>query len=126
MSFLAICHSKPNSDALRRRTRTHHLEYMIAHHHLLRYGGAMVNEDATAVTAMVIVLDVPTRELAKEFVEREPYNAAGLFERVVIERWVQRIPEPEPGFLQAELERERRESSSSIDRPSPQRECEQA
>jgi len=65
------------------------------------------------MTGMMMILDLPTRDSAMEFLRHEPYCNAGAFPEITIDPWVQRIPEPAPGFLESELQRERGIGSAS-------------
>jgi hypothetical protein len=49
--------------------------------------GPTLAADRTTWTGSVHILDLPGAEAAREFVEREPYNRAGLFEQHLIRRF---------------------------------------
>jgi uncharacterized protein YciI len=115
MAFLIICRASTDICELRRRNRRPHLKYILRHRHQILFGGALLSEDETQMTGMVIALDVPDRALAAAFVHDEPYCAAGMFPHVTIERWGHRIPEPRAGFLEGELAQE--QSVESADEP---------
>jgi uncharacterized protein YciI len=58
-----------------------------------RFAGGMIARGPTLAadratwTGSVHIVDLPNAEAAREFVEREPYNRAGLFEHHVIRRF---------------------------------------
>lgn len=105
MAFLIYCVDKPDSLGLRRRTRAAHLEYMIRHKALVRFGGPVVSDAGEAVGSL-IVLDLDERSQVDMFLAAEPYNAAGLFESVLVRSFRQMVPEAKPGLLDEELQRE--------------------
>jgi uncharacterized protein YciI len=49
--------------------------------------GPTLAADRATWTGSIHVVDLPSAEAAREFVEREPYNRAGLFEQHVIRRF---------------------------------------
>jgi uncharacterized protein len=49
--------------------------------------GPTLAADRATWTGSVHIVDLPSAEAAREFVEREPYNRAGLFEQHVIRRF---------------------------------------
>jgi hypothetical protein len=49
--------------------------------------GPTLAADRTTWTGSIHIVDLPSAEAAREFVEREPYNRAGLFEQHIIRRF---------------------------------------
>ena len=49
--------------------------------------GPTLAPDRETWTGSLHILDLPSAEAAREFVEREPYNRAGLFEHHMIRRF---------------------------------------
>ena len=49
--------------------------------------GPTLAADRATWTGSVHIVDLPSAEAAREFVEHEPYNRAGLFEQHVIRRF---------------------------------------
>jgi uncharacterized protein len=49
--------------------------------------GPTLAADRATWTGSVHIVDLPSAEAAREFVEREPYNRAGLFEQHIIRRF---------------------------------------
>jgi hypothetical protein len=49
--------------------------------------GPTLGSDRATWTGSLHILDLPSAEAAREFVEREPYNRAGLFEQHLIRRF---------------------------------------
>lgn len=110
MHFLVTCIDKADGAGLRRRTRAVHLEFMIAHLRLIVSGGPLRTDDGTATIGSAFIIDLPDRPAVEDFLAREPYVRAGLFESVSVTRIVLMSPEPSPGFLAAELAREREQA----------------
>lgn len=107
MPYLIICRANTDITAMRRRLRAIHLEYILKYRDRIRFGGPIMSANPERMVGMLTVLDVPDRSDAEQFVRDEPYCQAGLFDEITIDPWLQRIPEPEPNFLDRELERER-------------------
>lgn len=106
MPFVVRCIDRPEAGSLRQRTRAIHLEYMIRHRDLVRYGGPLQDEGGRTIGSLV-VLDLPDRAAVDAFLTSEPYARAGLFGEVEVVRLRQMLPESRPGLLEDELARER-------------------
>ena len=106
MPFAVICTYRPGGDVERFPHRIDHLRYMIAAEPFTVFGGALLTDDGQRSTGMIVVLDVPDRAAAEDFVSAEPYARAGLFENVAIRQFRQMTPALTPGFLSEELQRE--------------------
>ncbi len=106
MAFVLTCYYRPGAAEARFAHRAEHLDYMIAALPRTIAGGALMGEAGDAI-GMLVVLDAPDRAVAERFVADEPYNRAGLFERVELSALRLMSPEPEPGFLRRELLAER-------------------
>lgn len=68
---------------------------------------------------LFLVLDCSERERAEAFIANEPYNSAGLLERVEVERLIQFAPHPNPRILHEELEKALQAASSAAARQGP-------
>ena len=81
-----------------------HAEYQQAFMSLITFGGGLV-EDGTdvenfvyggegirKVTGNVLVFDVPDRAAAVALHDNDPYTLGGIFETVIIEPFLQRVP----------------------------------
>jgi uncharacterized protein YciI len=91
--YLATLSVGPDSEELRRAVRADHLKFVDENRDRILFGGAVLADDGSAPRALVMVIDLPSRAEAIAFVRGEPYVAAGVFDRVAIEPFVQRIPE---------------------------------
>ena len=74
---------RPNSAALRAKTAEKHRQFVGNYLDAMYLGGPLLDDDETPIGSL-IVMDFPNRLAAEEFIAAEPYNAAGLFDRVSI------------------------------------------
>ena len=79
--FLLFCVDKPNSLDLRMANREAHLAYAHERLDLIKLGGPM-SDDNGDMAGSFLILDVPDKAAAQAFTAGDPYNKAGLFERV--------------------------------------------
>jgi uncharacterized protein YciI len=101
--YIAICKYRPGADLERFKYRIEHIEYMIAHDHLVRFGGAFMEDEGERSSGAMFVLDVPDRAAVKRFLAEEPYSRNGLFEEATISRVRQMQPATGGHSLQQEL-----------------------
>lgn len=102
MHFAIQCTLAKNTDDKRRTLRATHLRYMEANKERIFCGGPTVNLEGQP-EMMLIILNAPDLAFTESFIQAEPYNQAGLFERVTIHEWRQVLPEAEPGLLLHEI-----------------------
>lgn len=98
MKFALQCTLAKDSNDKRIALRTEHLRYIEAHKEQIFCGGPTLDESGHP-EMMLIVLDVPDLASAEAFINAEPYNCSGVFERVTIRQWRQVLPESQPGDL---------------------------
>jgi uncharacterized protein len=79
--FVLFCVDKPNSLDLRMANREAHLAYVRERLDQVKLGGPMTDDKGDMAGSMLI-LDVADRAAAEAFTAGDPYNKAGLFERV--------------------------------------------
>ena len=84
MLFAILCTDKPDHQQVRADNRPAHLAYLEAHASQILLGGPLPNDDGSAMTGSLLVLDFADRAAAEAFAEGDPYNQAGLFESVAI------------------------------------------
>ena len=107
MLFVLCGMDKPGVGAqLRRENRAAHLDFVTRHPGVFRTGGALLDEDGGMAGSLMIV-ELPDRAALDRFLAEEPYSKAGLFEPYLVREFRQVVPEPAPGFIAAELARER-------------------
>jgi hypothetical protein len=107
MAFAVICLDRPDTKALRARTRLAHMEYIKRYRSKMVMGGALLDEDGETRVGMVLAIDLPDRQAVEQFVRDEPYNKAGIFEAVVIRKVHKVFPEDDPAIFDRMLEAER-------------------
>ena len=81
--FALYCVDKPNSLELRMANREAHLAYVGGFRDQLRLAGPMLDEGGD-MAGSIILLEMETLAEAQAFAADDPYNKAGLFERVDI------------------------------------------
>ena len=79
--FALYCVDKPNSLDLRMANREAHLAYVGGFRDQLRLAGPMLDEGGD-MAGSIILLEMDTLAQAQAFAAGDPYNKAGLFERV--------------------------------------------
>jgi uncharacterized protein YciI len=79
--FMLACFDKPKSLELRMATREAHLAYVAANRALVKVAGPMLDE-AEAMAGSLFILEVADLAAAQAFNAADPYQQAGLFERV--------------------------------------------
>ena len=79
--FALYCVDKPNSLELRMANREAHLAYVGGFRDQLRLAGPMLNEGGD-MAGSIILLEMDTLAQAQAFAAGDPYNKAGLFQRV--------------------------------------------
>ncbi|WP_346915458.1 YciI family protein [uncultured Roseibium sp.] len=110
MPFHIHCHDDPEKPGLRTRLRAIHLEYMIAHKHLILFGGPLKDVEGKSIGS-TFALSCDTQDEVDAFLAREPYSVNGLFSSVEVNPMAVMIPEARDGFLEDELQRERKTAS---------------
>lgn len=110
MSYAVICLDRPDTRELRDRTRLAHMEYVNAHRKLMQLGAALLEDAGESRIGMMIAVDLPNREAVEEFMRNEPYNAAGIFESVMIRKCARVFPETDPAHFDNLLVEERRKA----------------
>lgn len=111
MLFTFFCLDKPDAAHIRKQTRAAHIEYMLAHFDRQVFGGPLLDDDGKTLGSL-ICMECRDRSEAEAFLANEPYARSGLFARVDIFACRQMVPEIVPGFIAAELERERQQASA--------------
>lgn len=97
---------KPDGAEVRRRTRAAHLEFISTRTHIFRYGGALLDEAGKMIGSLMMI-ELPDRAALDRYLAEDPYTRAGLYDPLHINETRQVLPEVTPGFLAAELQRER-------------------
>jgi uncharacterized protein YciI len=97
---------KGDGAEIRRQNRAAHLQFVVENEDKFRYGGALL-DDAQKMVGSLMMVELPDRQALEEFLKTEPYSRAGLFEPYVVKETRQVVPQRQPGFLAAELAKEK-------------------
>lgn len=81
--FALACFDKPNSLDLRMATREAHLAYVREHLAMVKLAGALLDE-ADNMAGSLFVMDAPDRAAVEAFNAADPYQQAGVFDRVEV------------------------------------------
>jgi uncharacterized protein YciI len=81
--FMLACFDKPESLDLRMATREAHLAYVRENAAAVKLAGPMLDE-AEAMAGSLFILDVADLAAARAFNAADPYQTAGVFERVEV------------------------------------------
>lgn len=98
MRFAIQCTLAEDSSKKRISLRIEHLRYIEANKEQIFCGGPTVDANGNP-EMMLIILDAPDLLSAEAFIQAEPYNRSGVFERVTVRLWRQVLPESQPGEL---------------------------
>ena len=84
--FALTAYDKPDSLQIRLDTRSAHLEHLASTPGVVRLAGPLLGEDDKPVGSLLI-LEAEDLAAAQAFAKKDPYVAAGLFERVEVRPW---------------------------------------
>lgn len=104
MSYVIRGYFRPGAGDSRLKVRPDHIRHVIGALPAIVCAGALCADDVQP-RGVFLVLDCGEREQAEAFIANEPYNRAGLLERVEIERLIQFAPHQNPRILHEELEK---------------------
>jgi uncharacterized protein len=102
MRFAIQCVLAKNVNEKRLALRPTHLKYLEANKDRIFCGGPTVDQKGQP-EMMLIILTAPDLPSAEAFIQAEPYNQSGVFEKVTIREWRQVLPEAESGALLWEI-----------------------
>lgn len=88
MLYIITAFDKENSLDLRMENRPAHLDYAKEKGVVVLGGPLLTEEDEPKPRGSMLIVDVENRAAAEEFAANDPYNKAGLFEKVTIRRWM--------------------------------------
>jgi uncharacterized protein len=86
MHFAVYCLDRPNSHETRNDNRAEHRAYIDMRLDSIFFSGPLLADDGVRQLGSLFILSVESRVEAEEFIAREPYNTAGVFETVSIFR----------------------------------------
>lgn len=90
MFWTVYCIDKPNTAAAREEHMQVHRDYVDSMMHGVFFAGPLQTDDASASLGTLFILNMNGREEAERFIEDEPFNRAGIFEKVAIHRMSKR------------------------------------
>jgi len=86
MHYAVYCLDRPDSHEMRCDHRATHRAYIDTQLHRIFFSGALLGDDGVRQLGTLFILSVASRAEAEEFLAREPYHNAGVFEKVTIQR----------------------------------------
>ncbi len=92
MLIAAMCFDKADHVDLRLKTRAEHLAWIKGSGVTIVYGGPMLEDDGETPKGSLLIGEFESADAARAFFETDPYNKAGLFEKVVIVATRQVLP----------------------------------
>jgi uncharacterized protein YciI len=84
--WIMYAEDRPGSAALREATKDEHLAYLAAHEHIVMVGGALLEDTTPVRLGSCLIVNLPDRAAAEQWARDEPFNKAGLFQRVSLVR----------------------------------------
>lgn len=87
MPYLIFTRDRADGQAIRAAHRAEHYAYLQANTHRLLASGGLQDENGS-FDGGAIILDVDTLADAQAFADGDPFSRAGLFDEVIIVRWV--------------------------------------
>ena len=88
MHYIITAFDKENSLELRMSIRSDHLAYANDKGITVLAGPLLTEGDDPKPRGSMLIVEVDSRAQAEEFAENDPYNKAGLFDKVTIRRWM--------------------------------------
>jgi uncharacterized protein YciI len=92
MLTMWLCFDKPNSLDLRMKTRPEHLGWIENAITKFKFAGPILSDDGEKLMGSVIIAEFDSLEQSRELQKQDPYQKAGLFERVVVQPTKQMFP----------------------------------
>lgn len=87
MLFVAICLDKPDHVDLRLSTRNAHLAFLAENASRVKLGGAFLDSAGEKPIGSMLIIDAEDEAAARALLENDPYERAGLFEKVELRPW---------------------------------------
>jgi uncharacterized protein YciI len=97
MLFLIHCTQRADGQAIRDAHYDAHRAYLQASPVDIKLAGPMVEDDGGKRIGSVFIVDVPDRAAAEAFSAGDPFTQNGLFERVIITRFLD-VTRGKPAF----------------------------
>ena len=88
MHYIITAFDKENSLDLRMSVRPDHLAYANEKGMVVLAGPLLTEGDDPKPRGSMLIVEVGSREEAEDFAANDPYNKAGLFDKVTVRRWI--------------------------------------
>ncbi|MCC3861874.1 YciI family protein [Pseudemcibacter aquimaris] len=88
MHYIITAFDKENSLEVRMANRADHLAYAQEKGIVVLAGPLLTEGDDPKPRGSMLIVDVNSRAEAEDFAANDPYNKAGLFDKVTIRRWM--------------------------------------
>jgi len=88
VQFIVQARDAANGASLRADLRQAHRDYLDAHADKVIARGPLKSDDGETVTGSALLLDVADRAEAEALLADEPFNKAGVYESLTVERWI--------------------------------------
>jgi hypothetical protein len=92
MLVTMICLDKPNHVDVRMKTRPKHLEWLEGAKPTIKWVGPILADDGATMIGSLYLAEFDTLAAARAFQRQDPYDQAGLFERVIVQPVRQVLP----------------------------------
>lgn len=79
MLWAIYCTDKPDSGPLREQHLPAHAQYFTDNQDVIFLAGPLQNDDATAETGVLYIVNVKDRAAAQAFLENDPFHSGGIF-----------------------------------------------
>ncbi|MDG2313107.1 MAG: YciI family protein [Alphaproteobacteria bacterium] len=86
--FILYCNDNEGSSPIRNSLREKHRTYLNSLSEKIIARGPLTNDTGDKIIGSVCLLDVSNRKEAEELWSNEPYNMAGVYNEITIERWM--------------------------------------
>ena len=86
MLWAVYCVDKPNTAVPREEHLTVHRAYLDKVASSIFFSGPLQSDDAEESLGSLFILNVKSREDAQAFIDNEPFNNIGIFEKIIIYR----------------------------------------
>jgi uncharacterized protein len=94
--MLYVIHAldKPASGKIRDANRAAHVEYVKSQSVKLLLAGPLLADDNETSIGTLLVVDAPSRQLANDYANNDPYAKASLFKEVHVTAWKKTFDTP--------------------------------
>ena len=87
MPYMIRTYDKPDIAELRAANRAAHLVYLRSYTTRILAAGGFLADDGSVGKGGMIILDTDDRAEAEQLIANDPFNIAGVFEKIEIQRW---------------------------------------